>query len=139
MSKSEKPIQYGLGGDFGGPQPEKETVMDDAEQVMSTEDKERLERRRVVPVGTIVYKANQPDKPFTVPKGEAFYVLLPKKKSRAAVKTVRIDSPRVTLYRDGEYFTWVNDPSLLDDNSDDEYVLAIEVHSSRLPKPKKKK
>ena len=116
----------------------KEKVEEDIpELTLSKEDKEKSDRRRVVPVGTIVYRVDQPDKPFSVPQSESFYVLLSKNKSRATVKRVMIDSPQVKLYRDGQYYTWVNDPSLADDQR--EYVPVIEVHSRRLVKPKEKK
>lgn len=97
-------------------------------------DKEKM-KRRVVPKGTVIYKDGQPNNPFIV--SEPFYVLLPEEKKTNMVEKVRIDEARVKIYKDGEYYQWVNSRELVDKNS--EYVPLIEVYSSKLINPNKKK
>jgi hypothetical protein len=135
MNNTERPIQYGLGGDFGGPQPVRGIEEVAQEKTQSKEDREKIVRRRVVPKGTLIYIAGQRDYSYTTT--DSFYVLIPKKDKRSTVKTVKLEASQISVYRDGRHYNWVSDSDLITEKN--QYVPLIEVHSNRLIDPNKKK
>lgn len=137
MNNTERPIQYGLGGDFGGPQAGREIEKVAQEKTQIKEDKEKIERRRVVPKGTSIYVAGQSDFAYTTT--DSFYVLLSENDKKSSVKVVAFEPPEIIVYRDGKRYIWVSDPDLSRDDDQKKYVPKISVHSRRLIEPKKSK